>query len=162
MPQFDKTIIFFFFLAIIIFYVFYFFRFYIFEKIKKNKFILGAFLILFFFRLFIEMALPKEYSSVTILLTLPFILFKNDFILRQKIFLCFSIILIFVTQLLFSLKIFSIMELLVIQIIFAFILLPLFLKMADDIPYERKLLVLYFVSLSLFFECAFLYSALYQ
>ena len=162
MPQFDKTIILFLFLGIIICYAFYFFRFYIFEKTNENRIIFGALSILFSLKFLIEEAyLPRECNAFSILLIIPLILFKNDFILKQKIFLCFYVILIFVSQLLFSFKIFSIMGLLLTQIILTFVLLLFFLKMSNEMLHEKKLLILYFVSLFLFFECAFLYSVFY-
>jgi len=148
MPQFDKTTIFFLFLTIIICYALYFFRSYIFEKTNENKIVFGVFSILFSLKILIEEAyLPRECNAFTILLTLSLIFFKNDFTLKQKIFLCFYVILIFVTQLLFSFKIFSIVVFLLTQIILTFVLLLFFLKMENEMLYEKKLLILYCVSL---------------
>jgi hypothetical protein len=162
MPQFDKTTISFLLLAIIICYAFYFFRSYIFEKTNENKIVFGVLSILFSLKILIEEAyLPRECNAFTILLTLPLFFLKNDFILKQKIFLCSCVILIFVTQLLFSFKILSIVGFLLTHIILTFVFLLFFLKMENEMLYEKKLLILYCVSLLLFFEFAFLYSVFY-
>jgi len=154
MPQFDKTIISFLFLAIIICYALYFFGSYIFEKANEDKIVFGVLSILFSLKILIEEAyLPRECNAFSVLLSLPFIFFKNDLIFKQKIFLCFYIILIFVTQLLFLLKILSIVGFLLTQIILTFVLLFFFLKMVNEMLYEKKLLILYCISLLFYIRC---------
>jgi hypothetical protein len=140
---------------------FYFFHSYIFKKIDENKTVLWGGFILIFFRFFLETFLPKEYGAFFILLVLPFILFKNDFVLKQKFFLCSCVILIFVLQLLFSLKIFSAIGLILLQIILTLILSALFLITANEMTYQEKLVFFYFMTLFLLSECAFFYSVVY-
>jgi len=158
MPQFNETTLFYIFLAIIICYAFYFF-----EKTNENKIIFATLSVYVFLKFLVEEAyLPRGYGAFSILLTLPIILFKNDFFFKQKILLCFYVILIFVAQLLLIFKILSILGLVVIQTILTLVFLLCFLKMTNDMLYERKLLILYFVSLSLFLECTIFYSVFFK
>jgi len=164
MATFETNIIFF--LISLIFSIFcyflYFFHSYIFEKIAENKTVLGCGLILIFFRFFLETALPKEYGAFSILLVFPFILFKNDLVVKQKFFLCSSVILVFVLQVVFSLKIFSDFELLLVQVTLTLTLSALFLKTANEMTYQEKLVFIYFMTLFLLFEFAFFYSLVYH